>query len=107
MFSGWKSGSACCFSACSAVNRRVVFDGVIDGRSGEEGVEPAPAGGGVVLGEDGFDDGLLGERFARLGQLFAFRLEVIDVEAQDVCVLDGVGDGVFVQLLLEEVSAWS
>ena len=41
--------------------------------------------------------------FARLGQLFAFRLEVIHMEAQDVRVLDGVGDGVGVELLLEEV----
>ena len=39
----------------------MVFDGVIDGRGGEEGIEAAPAGGGVVLGEDGLDDGVLGE----------------------------------------------
>ena len=45
----------------------MVFDGVIDGGGGEQGVEPAPAGGGVVLGEDGLDNRLLRERFARLG----------------------------------------
>ena len=61
MFSGLKSGSAACFSACIVLNRRVVFDGVIDGRGGEDGIEAASAGGGIVLGEDGLDDGLLGE----------------------------------------------
>ena len=45
----------------------------------------------------------LGERFAWLGRVLAFGLVVVDVEAQDVSVLDGVGDGVGVQLLLEEV----
>jgi hypothetical protein len=40
---------------------------------------------------------------AGLGQLLAFGLEVIDMEAEDVPVLDGVGDGVGVELLLEEV----
>jgi hypothetical protein len=38
-----------------------------------------------------------------LGGFLPFRLEVVDVEAQDVAVLDGVGDGVGVELLLEEV----
>ncbi len=60
-----------------------------------------------MLGEDGLDDGLLGERLARLGQVLALGLVVVDVEAQDVAVLDGVGDRVGVQLLLEEVLAWS
>ena len=73
MFSGWKSGSAACFSACIVVEQREVFDGVIDGRGGEQGVEPAAAGGGVVLGEDGLDDGLLRQRFARLGQRSCLR----------------------------------
>ena len=45
----------------------MVFDGVVDGGGGEDGVELAPARGGIVLGEDGVDDGLLGERFALLG----------------------------------------
>ncbi len=81
----------------------MVFDGVIDGRGGEQGVEAASAGGGIVLGEDGFDDGFFCQRFAGLGRVLAFRLEEVDVEAQDVTVLDGVGDGVGVQLLLEQV----
>ena len=67
----------------------------------------AAAGGGVVLVEDGVDDGALGERLAGLEGVLAVGLVVVDVEAQDVPVLDGVGDGVGVQLLLEEVLAWS
>ena len=38
-----------------------------------------------------------------LGSVLAFGLVVVDVEAEDVPVLDGVGDGVGVELLLEEV----
>ena len=33
-----------------------VFDGVVDRSRGQDGVELASAGGGVVLGENGFDD---------------------------------------------------
>lgn len=86
-----------------ALEQRVVFDGIVDGRGGEDGIEAASAGGGIVLGEDGFDDGFLGDGFAGLGWVFAVGLEVVDVEAQDVSVLDGVGDGVGVELLLEQV----
>ena len=50
-----------------------------------------------MLGEDGIDDGALGEGLAGLGRVFAVGLEVVHVEAQDVPVFDGVGDGVFVQ----------
>ena len=107
MFSGWKSGSAALLLGLNRLEQAEVFDGVVDGGGGEDGIEPAAAGGGVVLGEDGLDDGLLGERLAWLGHVLAFRLVVIDVEAQDVAVLDGVGDGVGVQLLLEEVLRWS
>jgi hypothetical protein len=85
----------------------VKFDGVIDGRGGEQGIEPAAAGGGVVLGENGLDNGLLRERFARPRQLFAFRLEEIYMESQDVCVLDSVRDCVRVELLLEELTGSS
>ena len=56
-----------------------------------------------MLVEDGLDDGLLGERLAWLEGFVVLGLVVIDVEAQDVAVLDGVGDGVGVQFLLEEV----
>ena len=46
----------------ASLEQRVVLDGVVDGGGGEQGVERASAGGGVVLGEDGVDDGALGER---------------------------------------------
>jgi hypothetical protein len=49
-----------------------------------------------VLGEDGVDDSALGERFPLLGWVLPIRLVIIDVKPQDVAILDGVGDGVFV-----------
>ena len=55
------------------------------------------------LVEDGFDDRLAWRGPRRAWGVLALGLEVIDVEAQDVPVLDGVGDGVGVELLLEEV----
>ncbi len=67
------------------------------------GVEAAPAGGGVVLGQDGFDHGALGQCFTGLGRALAVGFVVVHVEAQDVLVFDGVGDGVFVQGLLEQI----
>ena len=81
----------------------VVFDGVVDGGGGEQGIEAALAGGGVVLFQDGLDDGALGEGFAGLGQCVAGRFEVVHMEAEDVPVFDGVGDGVGVELLLEKL----
>jgi len=36
-----------------------IFNGVVDGSGGQQGVELAPAGGGVVLAQNGFDNGLL------------------------------------------------
>ena len=59
-----------------------------------------------MLGENGLDDGGLGDGFAGLGgrfSLFLLRLVVVDVELEDVFVFDGVSDGVLVQLLLEDV----
>ena len=81
----------------------VIFDGVVDRGRGQNGIEFAPIGGGIVLGQNGFDDGFLGQRLARLGHVFSFGLVIVHVEAQDVAVFDGVGDGVGVQLLLEDV----
>ncbi len=79
----------------------MVLNGVVDRRGGEDGIEAAVAGGGIVLGEDGLDDGGLGNCFARLGGILCIGLVVIDVEAQDVAVFDGVRDRVGVQFLLE------
>ena len=81
----------------------MVLDGVVDRGGGEERVEAALASGIVVLGEDGLDDGALGEGFAGPGRVFAVGLEVIHVEAKDVFVFDGVGDGVGVEFALEDI----
>ena len=81
----------------------VVFDGVVDAGGGQHGVEPASGGGGVVFGQDGFDDRPFGQSFAGFGRIFAFGLEVVHMEAQHVGVFNGVGDGVGVELLLEQV----
>ena len=69
MLSGTNSGSACCFSSCAVVEELVVLDGVVDRCGGEDRVEAAVAGGGVVLGENRVDDGALGERLAGLDRL--------------------------------------
>ena len=81
----------------------VILDGVVDRRRGEDGVELACAGGGIVFGKDGFDDGTLGDLLPLLGWILAVGLEVVDVKLQDIAVFNRVGDGVFVQGLLEEV----
>ena len=56
-----------------------------------------------MLGEDRLDHRSLGQRLARLGQVFAFRFEIIDMEPKDVAVLDGVSDRVGVKALLEKI----
>ena len=94
-----------------------VFDGVVDGRGGEDGIEASMGGGSIVLGENSLDDGALGDGLAGFRRFRrGFRrdaeistrdacapLIVVDVEAEDVPVINGVGDGVGVELLLEEV----
>ena len=56
-----------------------------------------------MLVEDGLGDRLLGERLTRIEGGGVLWLVVVDVEAEDVPILDRVGDGVGVELLLEEV----
>ena len=89
------------------LEQRVVLNGVIDGRGGEDGIETADGRGGIVLGKDGPNHGALGNSLAGLRRgwliFWALGLEVIDAKTQDVAVLNGVGDRVGVQLLLEEV----
>src|SRR5690606_23741445 len=85
------------------LEERVVFDRVVYRGGGEEGVEPALVRRGVVLIEDGVDDGALGKRLAGLGRVLALGFEVVDVEAKDVLVLDRVSDRVDVELALEQV----
>jgi len=81
----------------------VIFNRVIDRGRGQQGIELAPVGGGIVLGQNRLNNGFLGQRLARLGFVFAFGLVIVNMEAQDVAVFDSVGDGVDVQLLLEDV----
>ncbi len=53
--------------------------------------------------EDRIDDRPLGQRFARLRQRSALRLEIVDMESKDVAVLDGVGDRVGVKAVGEQI----
>ncbi|MNT88024.1 hypothetical protein D3C72_2285160 [compost metagenome] len=56
-----------------------------------------------MLGENGFYHCSLGQAFRRLGCLFAFWFEVVDMEAKHVGVFNRVGNGVSVQLLLKQL----
>ena len=95
------------FLGLHGLEQRVVFDGVIDGRCGKDGIETAHGRGGIVLGKDGTNNGPLGDGLAGLRRgwliFWALGLVVIDVKTQNVAVLDGVSDGVRVELLLEEI----
>ena len=81
----------------------VVLDGVVDRGGGQQRVEASASGRGIVLVEDGLGDRLLRERLTRLEGGGILWLVVIDVEAEDVPILDRVGDGVGVELFLEEL----
>ena len=81
----------------------VVLDGVVDRGCSEQRVETSAAGRGIVLVEDGLGNRLLGKSLAGLEGRGVLGLVVIDVEAEDVPILDRVGDGVSVELFLEEV----
>ena len=92
------------FSLClHGFEKAVIGNGVVDGCRGQNGVELAPVGGGMMFLEDGFDNGFPGQCFARLELVFAFRLKIVDMEAQDIVVFNGVRNGVGVQLLLKNV----
>ena len=81
----------------------VVLDGIVDRGGGQQRVEASASGRGIVLGEDGLSDRLLGEGLPVLEGGGVLWLVVVDVETEDVPILDRVGDGVGVELLLEEV----
>ena len=66
-------------------------------------VEASASARGIVLVEDGLGDRLLGERLTGLEGGGVLWLVVVDVETEDVPSLDRVGDGIGVELLLEEV----
>ena len=85
----------------------VIFDGVVDRGGGQQRVEASVSGRGIVFVENGLGDRLLGGRPAGLEGGGIFGRVVIDVEAQNVPVLDRVGDGVGVELFLEQVRGGS
>ncbi len=59
--------------------------------------------GGIVLVENGLNDGTLVARLAWWRQSVAFRPKIVHMEAEDVLVFDGMGDGVAVQLALKDI----
>lgn len=91
----------------------VVGNGVVDGGGGQHSVKAPLLGGGVVFVENGLDHGLLGDGFIgfgffglsglRLTLCFTLWLEVVDVKAQHVAIINGAGDGVDVQLFFKDV----
>ena len=96
-----------------------IGDGVVDRGRGEQGVETSSDRRGGVFVENRPDHRLLGRSLldrpllgdlagpiaARIGRRAGF--VIIDVELQHVFVFDGVGDGIGVQLLLENVRGGS
>ena len=103
MFSGSKSGFSGPPFGLDGLEELEIFDRVVDSGRRQHRVELALVGGLVVLFEYLPDDGPLGRRLARPWFVFAFRLVIIDVEAQDVAILDRVRDGVFVQTFPKNV----
>ena len=81
----------------------IVLDGVVDRGCSEQRVETSLAGRGIVLVDDGLRDCRLGEWLTGIaGEAFFWFVEV-DMKAEDILVLDRVGDGVSVELILEKV----
>lgn len=55
-----------------------------------------------MLGEDGINDGALGQGFTGFGWVLPVGLVVVDVKLQDIAIIDSIADGVFVQRLLKQ-----
>ena len=81
----------------------VVGYGLGDGAGGEQGAEPAVRRGAVMPVEDGVHDGAAALVRAGARAMLALRAEIIHMEAEDVAVFDGVGDGVGMELAVENV----
>ena len=81
----------------------VVLDSVIDRCGGQQRVETPAAGRGIVLVQNGLHDCPLGERLAGLQGRAIFRFVEVNMEAEDILILDRVGDCVSVELILEKV----
>ena len=56
-----------------------------------------------MLVQNRVNNGLLGQSFPLLGHVFAFRFVVVNMEAQDIAVINGVRNGVGVQFPLKDV----
>ena len=83
------------------LEQQEVFDRVIDRRRGKDGVEASGCGGSIVLFEDGLNHGPFGDCFAGPRWVGALGFVVVDVEAQNIAILNRMGDCVGVELLLE------
>ncbi len=60
-----------------------------------------------MLVQNGLNDGLFGHRFPLLRFVRALRLVIVDVKAQDIFIINGMGDGIGVQPPLKEVNSRS
>ncbi len=76
------------------------IDGIVDAGRCQHRVELAAIGRRIVFGENGFNRPLALATPSPGWEDFAFGLEVIHVEAQDVAILDGVSNGVLMQATL-------
>ena len=56
-----------------------------------------------MLFEDGFNHGTFGDRLAGLGRVGTLGFVIVDVEAQNIAILNRMGNGVGVELLLEQI----
>ena len=103
MFSGWKSDRRP-VSRLQALNSAWYSMASLMDAVARMALKRRPARGGVVFGMASMT-ALLRDGLAQLRLVLPFPpgFEVIHVETQDVLVFDGVGDGVGVELLLEEV----
>ena len=81
----------------------VILDGLVDRGGSEQRVEASVSARSVMLVEDGLSDRLLSEPLTGLEGGRVVWFVVVDVEAEDVPILDRVGDGIGVELILEEV----
>ena len=80
-----------------------IFDGVVDRCGRQECIEKTATARGIVLVENSLGDRTLGERLTGLGNVDVFRFVVVDMEAEDVPVLNRVGDRVGMEFILEQV----
>ena len=92
---------------------------MVDAGSGQDGIKAPLAGSGIMLFQNGFNHRQLSHCLSGFGMCLAlwlitgsfclrrlrpaFVLEIVDMEAQHVAIINGVGDGVGMQLLFKNV----